>query len=109
MKVAWQIAGLFFLFMIVMCITINERPIFDHIYGVISPATQFAQDTTEDAFAFLGDKTKFYSKKLFSNSVPKLKDSVKSKAAAPKRYVAEPLEKVTDEEKEKLDDLIKSH
>lgn len=108
MKTAWQITGLFFLFLIMMSITIKNKTVFNHIYGVISPVTEFGQETTENAFGYLADKTSHYSAKLFNNSVPKVKDSVKSRVAAPGRNV-EPLERIPAEDKEKLDNLIKSH
>ncbi|MGE3609466.1 MAG: hypothetical protein AB7I27_07755 [Bacteriovoracaceae bacterium] len=109
MRRALQIAGLFFLFLIFMCITVNNRPIFNHIYGVISPGTQFAQDGIENGFAYIGGKTRHYSRKLFVNSVPRVKDDIKSKLAAPKRKMEEPLEAIPEDDKEQLDELIKSH
>ena len=109
MKTFLKLAGLFLLMLILLCITVKDQPMFGHIYKVISPATTFVQDKAESFFASSFSTTQKYSKKLFSNSMPKVKDAVVSKQAAPTREKAEPLEKITVEEKEQLDDLIKSH
>lgn len=96
----------FFLF---LCITVKNKPIFTHIYNVISPATTYVQSATENFFKSSVAHTQTYSKKLFDNSVPKLKDSVDSKLSANKKAVAEPAERITNEEKAELDALIKNH
>lgn len=110
MKTALKITGLLFGFLLFLSIEVKDRPIFSHIYGLISPATQFAQNATEDFFERSVDSTQTYSKKLFDNSVPKVKDSVKSKLAAQKKVmVDEPAEKITEKDKEELNSLIKNH
>ncbi|WPU65600.1 hypothetical protein [Peredibacter starrii] len=110
MKTALKITGLLFGFLLFLSIEIKDKPIFAHIYGVISPATQYAQNTTEDFFSRSVNKTETYSKKLFDNSVPKVKDSVKSKLAAQKKIlIEEPAERITEQEKKELDALIKNH
>ena len=110
MKTILQIFGLLFGFLLFLTIEINDKPIFSHIYRVISPATQYAQNATEDFFARSFSSSKTYSKKLFDNSVPKVKDSVKSKLAAHKKtIVEEPAEHITKEDKQELDQLIKNH
>lgn len=110
MKTALKITGLLFGFLLLLSIEIKDKPIFTHIYGVISPATQYAQNTTEDFFSRSVNKTETYSKKLFDNSVPKVKDSVKSRLAAQKKIlVEEPAERITEQEKKELDSLIKNH
>jgi hypothetical protein len=96
----------FFLF---LSINIKQKPIFSYIYEVISPATKAAQNATEDFFSKSLSSTKTYSKKLFDNSVPKVRDSVKSKMSATQKTVSEPLEKITDIDKRELDQLIKNH
>lgn len=110
MKTILKIFGLLFGFLLFLTIEIKDKPIFTHIYGVISPATQYAQNTTEDFFARSFSSTQTYSKKLFDNSVPKVKDSVKSKLSAQKKIlVEEPAERITEKEKAELDQLIKNH
>lgn len=107
MKIFFQIFGIVLLTILTLSITIKNKTVFAHIYKVISPMTISAQTATED---FLGDSVKStnkYSKKIFENSVPKLKDSVKSGMSSTKREL--PLEDIPESEKEELDDLIKSH
>ena len=101
--------GIFFATVLFLSIEIKQKPIFGHIYGLISPATRGAQRATENFFGSSYEKTHRYSKRLFENSVPN-GDTVRSKmSASAKRNVGEPAEKIYEEEKEKLDDLIKSH
>ncbi len=109
MKKCLQFFGIFVATVLFLSIEIGNKPIFSHIYKAISPATKAAQNATENFFNNSVDSTQKYSHKLFDNSVPRVKDSVKSKASSLKREVAEPAEKITREEKEELDDLIKSH
>jgi hypothetical protein len=107
MKTFFQIFGIVFLTILTLSINVKNRPLFSHIYKVISPLTTKAQNVTED---FLGDsvkRTNNYSKKIFENSIPKLKDSVKSGMSSTKRKL--PLEDIPEVEKEELDELIKSH
>lgn len=109
MKKILGIFGIFIATVIFLSIEIGNKPIFGHIYNVISPATKGAQNATENFFDRSVNKTEKYSKKLFDNSIPKVKDSVKSKMSAVKKKAAEPLEDITEREKEQLDELIKSH
>lgn len=109
MKTVLGIFGIFIATVLLLSIEISGRPIFSHIYRIISPATQTAQNATEDFFDRSMNKTQKYSKKLFDNSVPKVDDAVKSKMSGVKKSVKEPLEKITEEEKQELDELIKSH
>lgn len=109
MKKALQIFGIFVATILFLSIEIKDRPIFSHIYKAISPATKAAQNATENFFNSSVDNTQKYSHKLFDNSVPKLKDSVRSKASAIEKKGLAPAERITTEEKEELDDLIKSH
>lgn len=108
MKVGLRILGFVVLTILTLSITINDRPIFSYIYGVISPATKLAQKTTGDVVAYSVDGAKNLTKKLFDNSVPK-SDSVKSKLAGIQKTKGEPEEVIEVKEKEKLDDLIKTY
>ena len=97
-------------FFFFLTIEVKDKPIFSHIYGIISPATKTVQNATEDLIEKSVDNTQSFSKKLFDNSVPKVKDSVRSKQASlKKRMVAEPAERITEKEKEELNSLIKNH
>jgi hypothetical protein len=110
MKSALKTLGLLVTFLLVMSITIKDRPLFTYVYEFISPATEYAQDATEEFFERSVTSTQSYSKKIFDNSVPKVKDSVKSKLASrAKTEIAEPAERIMEEEKEELDELIKNH
>ena len=110
MKSAFKVLGLFTFFLLILSITFQGKTFFDHIYRVISPMTIAAQKATEDFFHRSVTGTKSYSKKIFDNSIPNLKDSVKSKLASPQqRSINEPNEVITTEEKEELNDLIKNH
>lgn len=92
-----------------LCITVNEKPIFTHIYNVISPATKGTQRGVEKLFSASYREAEKFTKKLFVNSVPKVKDSVKSGLSSPQRSKGAPLETIEREDKEQLDELIKSH
>ena len=107
-KSALKIVGLLLSFLFFLCITINNKPIFNHIYGLISPATIYVQNATAGFFSRSVSSTQVYSKKLFDNSVPKHKDSLGSKSAGLKK-LGEPEEKLTNEDKAELDELIKNH
>jgi hypothetical protein len=106
MKSALKAFGVFIATILFLSIEINHRPIFGHIYQMTSPATKGAQEVARNLFDSSVDKTQHFSKKLFENSVPKIKDSVRSKMSGIKNR---PLEKITVEEKEELDELIRSH
>lgn len=109
MKTALKITGLLFGFLLFLSITVNDRPIFHHVYRVISPATKYAQKTTQDFFESSASSTHAYSKKLFDNSVPKLRDSVDSTMSGRQKVKGEPQERISTEDKEELDQLIKNH
>jgi len=109
MKTFLKIAGLFLFLILLLSVTVKEKPLFSYIYQAISPATVYVQDKAESFFASSFSSTQKYSQRLFSNSLPKVKDAVASKTAGPVRGKAEPLEKIMIEEKEQLDELIKSH
>jgi len=100
---------LFFAFTFVMSLTIKEKPLFMYVYGVISPATQFIQDTTKTAIQKSLAGTQSLTKKLFDNSVPKL-DSVKTRLSGNKKTTYEESdEKISNEDQEELDQLIKNY
>lgn len=109
MKKILGIIGIFVATVIFLSIEIGNKPIFTHLYKVISPATKGAQHATENFFNRSVTNTESFSKKIFDNSIPKVKDSVKSKMSSVRKKNAEPLEDITEREKEQLDDLIKSH
>jgi hypothetical protein len=111
MKAALKISGLLIGFLLFLSVTINGKPIFNYVYDAISPATKYAQNATQDFFGRSMNSTEVYSKKLFDNSVPKVKDSVKSKLSSTlkKAVAAEPEEKIMESEKKELDQLIKNH
>lgn len=109
MKTAFKITGMLLGFFFFLCITVGNKPIFTHLYNLVSPATKFVQAETEGFFSRSVASTQTYSKKLFDNSVPKVKDSVDSKLSAQLKKAGEPLEKITEEDKNELDALIKNH
>lgn len=113
MKTLLKMFGLILVTLIVLSIQVNNRTLFSHIYQVISPATQGAQEATENFFDRSIQKTNRYSKKLFDNSVPKvgakMGDAVKSKMSGVKKNQAAPLEHIKEEEQRQLSDLIDSH
>ena len=98
-------------FFIVLSITVSNKTIFQHIYSLTSYVTIPAQNLTMSLFDKAAESTTAYTRKLFQNSVPKVKDSVKTKAAGLQRKAAaaEPEEVILEDEKEELDELIKTH
>lgn len=112
MKAVLKVLGVCLGFFVFLSITIKEKPMFNHLYSVTSYVSIPAQNLTASLFNQAAIATTAYTKKLFDNSVPKVKDSVKSKVAGPVRgqaAVSEPEETILSDEKEELDQLIKSH
>lgn len=109
MKTIFSILGLFVFFVFFLSMEANNKTLFSHIYGLISPVTKSVQSTAGKLLTKSLEGTQKYSQKIFDNSVPKIKDSVKSKLSSQKRIGSEPAEKITPEEKEELDQLIKNH
>ena len=109
MSMVLKITGFFTLVVLMLSITVNGKPLFSHIYNVISPATTTAQEVAESLFDSSVKAGRNLTHKLFDNSVPKLKDSVRSRQAAPAKPDGTPAEFIKPEEKEELDELIKSH
>jgi hypothetical protein len=102
--------GILSTFLCFLSISVDGKPIFNSIYQVISPITMSAQEMTENFLERSVSNTKIYSKKIFDNSVPKVKDSVKSKFSAQQKLAPLTIEeKISDEDKEELDALIKNH
>jgi hypothetical protein len=115
MKTTLKFFGFFLAVVLLLSITIKDKTVFTHIYGVISPGTKGAQKVTENLVDSAVVTTKKYSKKLFENSVPKVKskmknakDAVSSNFSAPVRSEQEPLDDIKEEDKEELDELIKT-
>jgi hypothetical protein len=115
MKTTLKFFGFFLAVVLLLSITINDKTIFTHIYAVISPGTKGAQKVTESFVDSAVVTTKKYSKKIFDNSVPKVKskmknakDAVSANLSAPVRLEQEPLDDIKNEEKEELDELIKT-
>lgn len=98
-------------FFLVLSITINGKTIFQHIYSVTSHVTVPVQNLTVGLVSKATDSTTQYTKKLFDNSVPKLKDSIRTKASAPQRKAnnQEPAEFIDEDEKQELDSLIRNY
>ncbi len=110
MKTILLFFGIFISTVLFLSIEINRDTIFEHIYGVISPATKSAQRATESFFDRSVNKTQKISKKFFDNSVPKIKDSVKSKMSAQSKINKNQiLEDIRTEDRQELDSLIKNH
>lgn len=107
MKMIINTLAMFTATVLFLSIEISDRPVFDHIYKRISPATQAMQDKAEAFFNGTVDGTQKVTKKFFDNSTPKIKDSVKSKMSSVKK--GEMHEEVPARDKKKLDDLIKNH
>ncbi len=109
MKPLVRVLGFFIGIVLFLSITVNNKTIFSYIYQVISPATMGAQSLTGSVFKNGFHMTKGYTKKLFDNSDPKIKDAVRTKLSGQKKSVNEPDERILPDEKEELDELIKSH
>lgn len=113
MKAVLKIIGICVVTIFVLCLNVNGKPLFEPIYTVLSHISIPVQNATESLFASAFQSGQDYSKKLFNNSVPKVRDAVKSRASAPSRVTGqvsgEPNEEILLEEKEELDNLIKSH
>ena len=110
MRSALKYVGFFVLVVIVFSIMIKDRPVFSYIYNAISPATTYAQKKTLQLFDYTAETTETYTKKLFDNSTPRFRDSVKSRLSARKHTSdREPLDEIRREDKEQLDELIRTH
>lgn len=109
MKTIFGVFAIFTATILFLSIEIGRKTIFGHIYNVISPTTKSAQNMAESLFGNSVDKTQKFSKDLFDNSTPRIKDSIKSKMSSLKSHKDLPQEEIPDRDKQKLDELIKSH
>ena len=109
-KTTIKVTALLFVFVFILSIDVGNKPLFSHLYEFVSPATKYAQKNTEGFLKKSISTTQDYSKKLFDNSVPRFKDSVKSKLSSQgKVRGGEPAEHISEKEKSQLNDLIKNH
>ncbi len=105
-----KIVGICVVTVFVLCLNVKGKPLFEPVYKILSHISIPVQNATRSLFASALQSGQEYSRKLFHNSVPKVRDAVKSRASAPSRTAGgEPKEEILVEEKEELDDLIKSH
>lgn len=109
MKTVLKIFGVLFSFLIFLSITIYDKPIFSYIYDVISPATTYSQDLTAKLLNKSVILAQKYSKKLFDNSVPRMRDSVDSKLSAHLKSSVRQEEEIDQKDSAQLDDLIKNN
>lgn len=109
MKTVFKIVGICALTIFVLCMNVNGKPIFEPVYSVLSHLTVPFQNASESLLSSALTSAQDYSRRLFNNSVPKMRDAVKSRASGPVRKSAAPSEEILVEEKEELDELIKSH
>ncbi len=101
-----RMTGILSIFLIFLSIQLGKKTIFNHIYAKISPVTRPSQRAIENLIKKTLEGTKRYSVKIFDNSVPKFKDTVNSKLSSSNSPV-EYVEKITEEDKFKLDELIR--
>jgi len=101
MKSVLKVSGLLIVFLIFLSITVKDKPIFNYIYSGISPLTIESQNIVEDFVKRTLSGTKNYSVKIFDNSNPRFKEVMDTKVSSLAT------EKITDEDKSKLDDLIR--
>jgi len=109
MKTALKFAIASALTIFVLCMNVNGKPLFEPVYSILSHITIPIQNATGSMLSSAFTSTQDYSRRLFQNSVPKVRDAVKSRASAPVRKAGEPSEVILVEEKEELDELIKTH
>ena len=109
MSTILRIIGICCLTIFVLCLNVNGKPIFEPVYSVLSHLTTPFQNAAESLLSSAFSSGQEYSRRIFHNSVPKLKDAVKSRASGPVRKSGAPSEEILIEEKEELDELIKSH
>jgi len=109
MKVTLRAFGFFVMLICLLSITVNKRSLFSYFYAAANPIVSVVQDTTENLVGSAYRATSDYARRLFGNSHPRFKDTVKSKMASSKQMTSEPLEEVHQQDKAQLDDLIKSH
>lgn len=89
---------------IVLSFQVSNKPIFNHISDYTGPIGADIQKSISKSF----DHTYSKSKKLFTNSVPTLEDTVKSKKSALGKKLKD-MEELKKDEIKKLDDLIRNN
>ncbi len=94
--------GVFLATYLLLSIEVGQRPIFQHLYGATAPVTKQLQAWAEALVGAGVDGTKTVGSKLFQNTVPEVK------AKATKNFKA-PEEIISEAEKQKLDNLLKSY
>jgi len=94
----------------ILCIPIgNGNHLFDKFYNLVTPYANKAVATTKQKLS----TTKRYSKKLYSNSEPFVKEEVKLKLSGVQKKIHEmkknaPDDSYTDEERERLRKVLKN-
>jgi hypothetical protein len=94
----------------ILCIPIgNNNRLFDKFYDLVTPYANKAVATTKQKFS----TTKRYSKKLYSNSEPFVKEEVKLKISGLQKKIHDtknspPDDAYTDEERERLRKVLRN-
>lgn len=94
----------FALCFIVLSFNIDNKPVFYHISKVTGPIGADIQNSLTKSIQHTYAKSKI----LFTNSVPSFQDSVKSKKSGIKKKAKE-LEELKDDERKRLNDIIKNN
>ena len=89
---------------VVLSFNVSNKPLFYHISEVTGPVGADIQDSISKSFQHTYSK----SKKLFTNSVPQFKDSVKSKKSGINKK-SQKLEELKKDEIKKLDEIIRKN
>lgn len=84
----FKIIGFFFLCFVILCIPVNNKPIFEYLFKASKPAGNIIKETALKGF----DQTKNVGKKFFANSIPKTSqnkniDTITEKRSAPKKSI----------------------
>lgn len=93
---------------IVLSFNVSNKPLFFHISEVTGPIGTDIQESISKSFKHTYSK----SKKLFTNSVPQVRDSIKSQKSALTKEVnqkVDEIEELRKDEIKKLDDLIRNN
>jgi hypothetical protein len=110
MKTIGKVFGTLILFIFIFSLTVNDKPIFNYFYEIVSPLTKLSQNAAKNFLKNSVSITENYSKKLFDNSVPKIKASARSSILEDRMNKTNPpSENITDQEKSQLNELIKNY
>lgn len=97
---------------LLLSIEVGNKPLFDRLYSLTSPATRAAQEMVERLAGKGMSGSRKVGQQLFQNSVP-VRSSARSHSsdlAAPKaKSLSAPQEHIPEAERQELDDLIKSY